>query len=101
MTNDNFGKTRRLLDKFRDAAGKMKSKGVRFDDFVAYLPRHTYIFMPTNEHWPAESVNAQLPRVPRIYPDGKPMLETKGKNKGVASRSRRTWRWTNIMRCSP
>jgi hypothetical protein len=31
-----------------------------FDDFVAYLPGHTYIFIPTREMWPASSVNARL-----------------------------------------
>ena len=30
------------------------------DDFVAYMPQHTYIFIPTREPWPAASVNARL-----------------------------------------
>jgi Family of unknown function (DUF5906) len=36
---------------------------VRREDFVAYLPAHNYIFMPTREPWPGSSVNAVLPAV--------------------------------------
>src|SRR5437763_14927432 len=34
---------------------------IRVDDFVAYLPMHNYIFIPTREMWPGSSVNARLP----------------------------------------
>jgi hypothetical protein len=37
---------------------------VRIDDFVAYLPMHNYVFLPTGEPWPAKSVNVRLPPVP-------------------------------------
>lgn len=30
------------------------------DDFYAYLPQHSYIYMPTREPWPAISVNSRL-----------------------------------------
>ena len=33
------------------------------DDFFAYMPAHDYIFIPTRDHWPAASVNSQLPLV--------------------------------------
>jgi hypothetical protein len=33
---------------------------VAFDDFVAYLPDHSYIYRPTGEHWRVASVNASL-----------------------------------------
>ena len=36
--------------------------GVSLDDFVAYMPAHSYIFKPTGEMWAAASVNARLPR---------------------------------------
>jgi hypothetical protein len=42
---------------------------VRLDDFVAYLPMHNYVFLPTREPWPAKSVNVRLPPVPA--PGGK------------------------------
>jgi phage/plasmid primase-like uncharacterized protein len=32
-------------------------------DFRAYMPQHKYIFLPTGDLWPAESVNARLPLV--------------------------------------
>lgn len=37
--------------------------GLTFDDFVAYLPAHNYIFLMTREPWPAASVNSQFGKV--------------------------------------
>jgi hypothetical protein len=37
--------------------------GVTINDFVAYMPQHLYIFMPTGEMWPAASVDACVPPV--------------------------------------
>ena len=37
--------------------------GVSLDDFLAYMPQHSYIFTPSRELWPAGSVNARLPPV--------------------------------------
>jgi hypothetical protein len=39
---------------------------VTFDDFRAYMPAHTYVYLPTREHWPASSVDARLDKVGRI-----------------------------------
>jgi hypothetical protein len=33
------------------------------DDFRAYLPLHSYLYVPTRELWPAASVNARIPSV--------------------------------------
>jgi hypothetical protein len=33
--------------------------GVTVDDFVAYMPSHSYIYIPTREMWPVSSVNAR------------------------------------------
>ena len=38
-------------------------EGIRREDFIAYLPMHNYIYMPTREAWPGSSVNAVLPAV--------------------------------------
>jgi Family of unknown function (DUF5906) len=46
--------------------------GVTLDDFVAYMPSHSYIFMPCREFWPASSVNARVPPVPVLDANGKP-----------------------------
>ena len=32
-------------------------------DFIAYLPRACYVYLPTREPWPAESVNVCVPKV--------------------------------------
>jgi hypothetical protein len=42
---------------------KAPSAGVQFDDSVAYMPTHSYIFKPTGETWPAGSVNARIPSI--------------------------------------
>lgn len=36
---------------------------VKHEDFWAYSPSHSYIFVPTGEHWPASTVNARLPPI--------------------------------------
>jgi hypothetical protein len=46
-------------------------------DFVAYMPMHQYIFIPTRELWPAVSVNGLLPQVPRLDRQGRPILNKK------------------------
>ena len=45
-------------------------------DFFAYMPSHSYIFAPTNEMWPATSVNARLPPMP--IPGADKKLNDKG-----------------------
>ena len=44
---------------------------LQLDDFVAYMPSHSYIFKPSRELWPAGSVNARVP--PVFGADGKPI----------------------------
>ena len=41
-----------------DSMRSTNGKGVRLDDFYAYMPMHSYIYAPTRELWPASSVNA-------------------------------------------
>jgi Family of unknown function (DUF5906) len=36
---------------------------VSLDDFFAYMPSHSFIYIPTREMWPASSVNARVPPV--------------------------------------
>jgi hypothetical protein len=38
--------------------------GVSLDDFRAYMPAHSYIYIPSREMWPASSVNARVPPIP-------------------------------------
>jgi hypothetical protein len=48
-----------------DPGWRVKFNGVSLEDFYANLPQHNYIFTPSREPWPAASVNAKLPPVPR------------------------------------
>jgi hypothetical protein len=45
-----------------DEAGDVQ-RGVSEGDFYAYMPQHSYIFVPDREMWPAASVNSRLPPV--------------------------------------
>jgi hypothetical protein len=56
-------------------------EGVALEDFVAYLPLHSYIFIPTREPWPASSVNAVIPPVPLLKNDGSQQRTNKGVGK--------------------
>jgi hypothetical protein len=55
-----------------DARAPDRDAGVSINDFVAYMPQHSYIFMPSRELWPAASVNARVPS-PGLDADGKPI----------------------------
>ena len=47
----------------------MEASGpVTLDDFVAYLPKHSYIFRPTGEVWEAGGVNARIPPIKKDFP---------------------------------
>jgi hypothetical protein len=56
--------------------------GVNLPDFYAYMPQHNYLFAPTREPWPAQSVDARIPPVPLLDPEGNPVLHKKGRHKG-------------------
>jgi hypothetical protein len=45
------------------ASGRKLPTGVTVNDFVAYMPSHTYIYIPTREMWPGARVNARVPPV--------------------------------------
>jgi hypothetical protein len=59
--------------------------GVTLDDFVAYMPAHSYIYTLTREMWPAVSVNARIPPVLLVDDDGKPILDDKGNRQYLAA----------------
>jgi hypothetical protein len=59
---------------------------VKMDDFRAYMPTHSYIFLPTREQWPASSVNARVPPVPLVDANSQPVLVAEtGKQKYQAA----------------
>ena len=47
------------------------------NDFVAYMPGHSYIYIPTREMWPGASVNARVPPIQLVDDDDKAILDDK------------------------
>src|SRR5262249_52643950 len=41
---------------------KEASDTITLDDFRAYMPTHSYLFVPTRQMWAASSVNSRIPR---------------------------------------
>src|SRR5262249_52374524 len=56
---------------------QLPDEGVSLTDFCAYMPQHSYIYMPTREFWPAASVNARIIPIP-VFKDNEPVLDKKG-----------------------
>jgi hypothetical protein len=54
-------------------------EGVSLSDFYAYLPQHRYIFAPSRETWPAESINGRFPRIPLRDNQGRQLTDSRGK----------------------
>lgn len=52
--------------------GAALPQGATLGDFVAFLPMHQYVFVPTRELWPPVAVNAVVPPV-QVPSLGKPM----------------------------
>ena len=46
---------------------------VSIDDFIAYLPKHVYIFTPCREIWIGSGVDSRLPKVQVLTANGQPM----------------------------
>ena len=63
-------------------------EGVSRTDFRAFMPMHSYIFVPTRELWPAASVNARIPPVPITDAAGQPVLNKSGASRRMAAN---TW----------
>jgi phage/plasmid primase-like uncharacterized protein len=60
-------------------------RGVTLADFRAYMPLHTYIYVPSRDLWPAGSVNARVPPIPAIAADGTAVLDKDGKQKSISA----------------
>ena len=73
--------TKELLDRIDKEA--QKNSGISVNDFRAYMPTHSYIYIPTRDIWPASSVNSRVPSIPLFNNDGTAKLNSKGKQETV------------------
>jgi hypothetical protein len=78
MVKSKAPRDKRYRDRYKDIPRSVKSglkkfKGKDINDFIAYKPLHSYIFIPTREMWPASSVNTEVAPV-TINIGKKPML---------------------------
>ena len=67
-----------------DASFARETAPVTLDDFRAYMPQHSYIFVPSRDLWPASSVNARIPPVP-LMRNGEPVLDEDGEQKFISA----------------
>src|SRR6516162_1000322 len=59
--------------------------GVALDDFFAYMPTHSYIFVPTRQMWATSSVNSRIMPQMLIGNDGSPILHDNGEPKMISA----------------
>jgi hypothetical protein len=57
------------------APAQPDSDAVTVEDFIAYLPDHSYIFVPTREPWTISGVDARLPPIQALTKTGRPKLK--------------------------
>ena len=48
----------------------LPDQGIALEDFVAFMPSHSYIYTPCREFWPAGSVDAKLGKMTVTDADG-------------------------------
>jgi hypothetical protein len=56
---------------------KKRPAEVSLEDFYAHMPSHRYLFVPTRDLWPANSVNALIPPIPLFDNRGHPLTDKK------------------------
>lgn len=66
-------------------AEAVTERGLNLDDFVAYLPAHSYICTLTREPWPAASVNARIRPVPVVDENGNAVLNGDGEKQSLSA----------------
>jgi hypothetical protein len=63
----------------------VRHEAIELDDFRAYMPTHSYLFIPTRQMWAASSVNARIAPQVVAGPDGGPLLDNSGEPKTVSA----------------
>ena len=76
----------RVRGDLRDqASGKSANDKIGLQDFYAYMPMHSFIFVPARDPWPAASVNARIPPVPVLDDQGNPKLDKNGEPETISA----------------
>jgi Family of unknown function (DUF5906) len=81
LTNDDLDQ----LIPERDRKTNNDDLSLTLEDFVAFMPKHNYVCLPTLEFWPAASVNARIEPVPLFNPNGTPVLDDHGNQKFISA----------------
>jgi hypothetical protein len=80
----NYVDPEKILQKVRAQNAAAKNPGeniLSLDDFHAYMPMHSYLFVPTRQMWAASSVNSRIPPQMLVGEGGRPVLGDDGKPK--------------------
>lgn len=64
-----------------------RARSIQVGDFIAYLPMHSYIYIPTRDLWAAVAVNSQLPPLPVLKEDGTRAVGPETKDKSGATQA--------------
>jgi hypothetical protein len=86
FTEDSFAEACRRADEeaaARKRTEEVASEGVSLADFYAYMPTHSYIWLPGREPWPAGSVNSRIDPIPLLDAKGLPVLNKQGEQKTI------------------
>jgi hypothetical protein len=84
----NYVDPKQILQKIRTQNATAKNRGeniLSLDDFYAYMPTHSYLFVPTRQMWAASSVNSRIPPQLLINEDGNPILGDDCKPKTISA----------------
>jgi hypothetical protein len=84
----NYVDPKEILQKVRAQNAAAKNPGeniLSLDDFHAYMPTHSYLFVPTRQMWAASSVNSRIPPQLLVSEDGNPILGDNGKPKTISA----------------
>lgn len=81
MTIEDFGLLLKQVAAKLGWLPDVPARQAKMEDFNAYLPTHTYVFMPTREFWPIASINDTLPPVQLFKADGTAMMKPDARSK--------------------
>ena len=75
----------KLFDPVKIVDAAVETSSISVENFYAYMPMHSYIYVPTREPWPAASVNARLAPMPVLNGKGEQKLDDKGRPEFISA----------------